>query len=263
MSDVRDGRGRPGGLDRGSPLPLWAQLADDLRARIAAGEIAERFPTEAELMRHYDVSRHTVRESLRRLADQGLVVSRRGRGTFVTPRFDQPLGTLYSLYRSIQEHGGEQRSEVRRLELATAATVAVALGLPEDTELVVLDRLRLANGEPLAVDTTWIPAAAARPLLEVDFTRTALYDELAARCDIHMDGGEERITPIVPTAAQRAELRMPSGCGAFSIVRLGSAGSRLVEYRETVIRGDRYRFVARWSAGESYRLDLESDAGAG
>lgn len=260
MSEAGDGPARtPEALDRSSALPLWAQLASALRTGIQAGAFTERFPTEAELVEHYDVSRHTVREALRRLADEGLIVSQRGRGTFVTPHFDQPLGTMYSLYRSIEEQGGEQRSDVRRLEAVPAGAVGAMLDIKPDAEVVVLERLRLADGEPLAVDTAWIPAAIGRPLLEADFRHTALYDELAQRCDIHVDGGEERISPVVPTAEQLELLALAPGCGAFFLERRSTAGGRLVEYRETVIRGDRYRFVARWTGTQGYRLDLVPD----
>jgi GntR family transcriptional regulator len=255
VSDTRAGTA----LDRSSALPLWAQLVDELRTSIEAGTFGERFPTEAELMRRYAVSRHTVREALRRLSDAGLIVAHQGRGTFVAPRFDQPLGAPYSLYRSIEAQGVEQRSEVRRLALVSAPDVSRMLELPEASELVVLERLRRADAEPLALDTAWLPATVGRVLLDADFAHTALYDELARRCDIHVDGGHEQIAPVVPTAEQRRLLELPAGCGAFFVQRWGRAQGRLVEYRETLIRGDRYRFVARWSATDRYQLDLVAD----
>ena len=80
-------------LDRTSPLPLWAQIADDLRARLARNEFSERFPTDEDLVREYAVSRQTVREAVRRLEQAGVVERHRGRGTFLrpTPEFEQPL----------------------------------------------------------------------------------------------------------------------------------------------------------------------------
>ncbi len=69
---VADHGPRP--LDRRSPLPLWAQLFDDLRRRVAAGEFTEEFPAEHRLTGEYEVSRHTVREALRKLRADGLVI---------------------------------------------------------------------------------------------------------------------------------------------------------------------------------------------
>lgn len=244
-------------LDRRSPMPLWAQLANDLNRRLAAGEFPDRFPTELHLVEEYGVSRHTVREALRRLRSSGVLVAERGRGSYVVPeRFEQPLGALYSLFRSIEEQGSEQRSEVLRLELTSEPRVADQLGLPEDTELVVLERRRLADGEPLALDTAWLPASIARPLLDVDFTHTAVYDELTRRCGVTIQGGSERITPVVLTPDQCHLLGVTRQVGAFFLERLGMAGGQPVEWRESLVRGDRYSFVARWSATTDYHLDL-------
>ena len=69
---------RSGLLDRRSPQPLWAQLVDDLDRRLHRNEFTDEFPGEHELCREYDVSRHTVREALRRLRERGLLDSGRG-----------------------------------------------------------------------------------------------------------------------------------------------------------------------------------------
>ena len=92
-------------------MPLWSQVCDDLRRRLNANEFSGHFPGDGELMEGYKVSRHTVREAVRRLSDDGLVVRERGRGTrVISPGIEQPLGTLYSLYRSIEAQGYEQHS---------------------------------------------------------------------------------------------------------------------------------------------------------
>ena len=70
-------------MDRASPMPLWAQVLSDLSDRLGAGEFDERFPTDQELVEAYGVSRQTVREAVRRLADDGLLARERGRGTRV------------------------------------------------------------------------------------------------------------------------------------------------------------------------------------
>ena len=247
----------PGALDRSDPLPLWAQMAADLRRRIGEGAFTERFPTEAELGDQYDVSRHTVREALRRLREEGVVVSERGRGSHLaSSRFEQPLGAMYSLFEAIESQDIEQRSEVRRLERTRDPGVAEQLGLEVDAELIVVERLRLAGGEPLALDTAWLPASVAAPLLDADLTRTALYAELARSCGVRVDAGRERIAPVVPTDAECELLGLAPGSAAFRVRRQASAGDRTVEVRETLVRGDRYCFVASWSAASAYELDL-------
>jgi DNA-binding GntR family transcriptional regulator len=73
-------------LDEADPRPLWQQLSDLLRTRIERGELAGRMEAETALARHYGISRDTVRHALARLAEDGLIRSTRGRGTFVLPR---------------------------------------------------------------------------------------------------------------------------------------------------------------------------------
>src|ERR687891_584603 len=80
MTDVAEQQ-QPQPLDRGNPLPLWAQLESDLRRRLSAGAFADRFPTDRDLVETYDVSRNTVREAVDRLCGEGLLERRRdGRG---------------------------------------------------------------------------------------------------------------------------------------------------------------------------------------
>jgi len=246
-------------LDRSSPLPLWAQLEAELRQALAAGLFDERFPTDLELTRRYGVSRHTVRDAVGRLQADGLLRRVRGRGTVVErPEFEQRLGALYSLFSSIEAAGVEQRSEVIDVGITRDADIAGRLELDVDADLFRLERIRFADDVPLAIDTAWLPAELAHPLLDTDFGHTALYDELQQRCGVRPDRGWERIAPIVPSPAERELLRAPADEAAFQVERVGQHGGRTIEWRVTLIRGDRYRFFADWSTSGSSVLRLSA-----
>lgn len=246
-------------LDRANPLPLWAQLEADLTRRIRAGAFDTRFPGEHELVEEYGISRHTVRDALRRLRSDGVLESSRGRGTWLRrPKIEQPLGALYSLFRSVEAGGLEQRSEVRVLEVRVDDAVAARLGRAPQTEFVFLERLRLADGEPLALDRAWLPRSLAGPLLDADFSHSGLYDELAALTGTRLTGGHEVITAVVPDAATRRMLMIPPGGAAMEVCRLGCLRDQPVEWRETLIRGDRFSVTTQWSAQEGYRMDITS-----
>lgn len=235
-------------VDRSSPLPLWAQVAEDLRRRLDDGEFDERFPGDHEIADRYDVSRHTAREAIRRLTDEGRIVRERGRGTrVVTSGLEQPLGTLYSLYRSVEDQGFEQHSTVLALDEREAPAVAARLDLADDAPLVYLERVRFADDDPIAVDRSWLPAEIARPLLGGSFERTALYAELAQRTGQRPCSGWERLSPALPDRRHADLLGITTDDPVFRIERLTRGlDSTVIEWRESVVRGDRFSFVARW-----------------
>lgn len=235
-------------LDRLSPLPLWAQVTEDLRRRLLGGEFTDRFPSDEELTRYYDVSRQTVREAVRHLTLEGLVVRQRGRGSSVaTPVLEQPLSSLYSLASAVRAGGMEERSEVLAAERRPAtAEAAMRLGVEATEEVVFIERLRIAGHEPIAWDRSWLPSSLAEGLLSADLSSGGLYELLAAHCSVRVSGGWERIRPVVPEPAERRLLRLGPKVGAFSTERLVRAGGTPVEWRLSLIRGDRYSLVAHW-----------------
>ncbi len=227
-------------IDRSHPLPLWAQVLGNLRARLQNGEFGERFPTDEQLVAEYEVSRQTVREAVRRLADEGLLERTRGRGTRVKT-FEHVAGSLGSLYEQVRRQSATQRSVVLARAIVTDAEIARQLALAPDSEVVHIERLRFADEEPLAIDRAWLPASLARQLLGVDLTDTGLYVELARLCGIDDLHGSERIRPVIPSEADRCTLALPDGEAAFSIKRLTRTGAaEPVEWRHSLVRGDRY-----------------------
>jgi GntR family transcriptional regulator len=237
-------------VDRRNPLPLWAQVLADLRGRVAAGEFDGGFPTDDELRRHYGVSRQTVREAARRLQDEGVIVRQRGRGSALAGTvLEQPLRALYSLARTAQDLGLPERSTVLAARREPAGEAAGPLGLAPDAPTVRVERLRHIGDEPLSLHRSWFPAERAVALLERDLTKGSLYDMLAECCGVRVTGGWERIRPDNPDPALRRLLGMPRGVAALVVERLALAGDVPVEWRVSVVRGDRYSFRAEWSPG--------------
>ena len=234
--------------DRSDPLPLWAQVRADLRRRIDAGEFAAGFPGELSLTEEYEVSRHTIREALRVLRGEGVLRSQRGRPTVVEPTvYRQSLGTLSSLFDSVAAQGATPRSDVLRLATTVNASVCSDLGLPEATELVVIERLRYADDEPIAHDISWLPADIAGSLLERDLSRAALYAELQA-IGIAIDGGSERVTAERAPRHIADHLRLAADAPVLYLERRAMSQDRAIEWRETHVRADRFSLEAEWSS---------------
>lgn len=112
----------------------------------------------------------------------------------------------------------------------------------------------MAGDLPLALDSAWLPAELAEPLLEASFTHTALYIELDTRCGIRLTGGREDVTAVVPEPADATLLDLDERSAALAIRRLSFMDERPVELRHTVIRGDRFTVSARFSPSEGYRF---------
>ena len=179
------------------------------------------------------MSRHTVRQALRQLRADGVIVAERGRQPRVAPpRRDRPAaGALYSLFASVEAAGLSQHSVVRTFDVRADALVAERLELEASTPLVYLERLRLAGDEPLALDRVWLPADLAKPLLHADFTHTGLYAELPRRTGSGSTAAGKR-----STRSSRPRPNAPSSPARPTSRRFRSTGSATPA-------------AARWSGG--------------
>ncbi|MFP5068899.1 GntR family transcriptional regulator [Pseudonocardia nantongensis] len=255
-----DGTGPPGpaALRRRPGRLLWEQLLGDLRRRLDADEFTAGFPGEVALTEEYRVSRHTVRQAVKVLRDEGRVVGTRGRPSRQAEPEEtvQRLGALYSLNESVRAMGLEQRSVVRALGVRADGVVAARLGLEESTPLVHLERLRFAGGAPLALDRVWLPYDLAAPLLDADFRTGALYERYAELCGVVLTGGGETVQPVLPTRAEHRLLGGSPSTAAFSVRRLGTGKGRAVEWRHTLVRGDRFVLRADFDRKDGYQLEL-------
>jgi GntR family transcriptional regulator len=246
-------------LDRAAPAPLWAQLHADLLRRLDDDEFGQVLPGELTLAAQYDVSRHTVREAMRRLRADGVLHGDRGQAARPPATPAPSASTLYSLSAVAERAGVVQWPVVRALDIRTDVEVAARLGLGPAAPLVYLERLRVAADAPLALERSWMPAVLAAGLLEVDFSHASLYEELA-RIGIHPWGGAEYLTAVVPSPEERRILGIGTGVAAFSVERQACAGGRFFEIRRTLVRGDRVQVYAEFTDRAGYQLNLTGTA---
>ena len=199
-------------VDRTSPVPLYYQVAQRLEHAIESGELpaGTRLDTELVLADQLGVSRPTLRRAIEYLVDRGYVVRRRAVGTQVLhPKVRRPV-QLSSLYDDLATEGKNPGTTVLSLKTVPAAdSVAHALGLQEDSPVVALERLRYADGEPLAVMRNWLPAG----LVELEpeaLERTGLYQLMrAAGVGLHL--ASQTIGGRAATAAEARLLHARKG----------------------------------------------------
>lgn len=229
-------------------LPLYRRIAQDLRDRIASGELppGAQLQTEQELMARYDVSRATVRQALAGLVADGLLEIRRGLGTFVRRPavMEHRLGGFYTFSREIERHGRAPGTRVRSLRVVPAdESVAAILGLEPGEPVVALGRTRLADDDPIVTETSYLPAARFPGLEEVDFMQARLYDTLTTRYGVRPVRARETFEPVLMAADEARVLGGRAGDPALRVERTTfDAEGAVIEYCRSTLRADRYRY---------------------
>lgn len=221
--------------------PRYRAIADDLRARLEAGEFAagRLLPSEADLSAAYAVSRITTRKALEVLRDEGLLGSRQGLGWFAAADpLRQSLGRLGTL--EAQLAGAGVASERRILDFAyvdAAGRVADVLG---PGEVLQVRRLNLADGVPFAVVTVWCPHELAATLSRADVERSPFYELV----DAELGGAVQTIGAAAATETDARLLDVPTGSPMLVCERvtLDTAG-RAVLLSRFVFPAHRTEFV--------------------
>jgi GntR family transcriptional regulator len=229
-------------------LPLYRRIEADLRDRIRTGELppGARVATEQELMERHGVSRATVRQALGGLIASGALEVRRGLGTYVAAgRFEHTIGGFYSFSREIERAGHRPGTRVLGLTVEPAdPTVAAALMIELGAPVVALRRIRLADDEPIVVETSRLPAARFPGLETVDFGRVRLYDTLTSAYGCRPSRARETFEPILLSAAEAELLGQRRGEPALRVERIAfDQDDRSIEHCRSTVRGDRYRYA--------------------
>jgi GntR family transcriptional regulator len=159
-----------------SPVPLYIQIKDYIRLNIQNGvfPVHTRVPSERQLADQFGVNRLTVSKALKELAQEGLVYSRVGKGTYVSPaKIDQALQSLTSFTEDMSSRGKRAASRVLHAQVEPAhEAVAKALSILPGAEIVALHRVRMADGLPVALEQSHIIYALCPGILEKhDFSR--------------------------------------------------------------------------------------------
>jgi GntR family transcriptional regulator len=243
-------------LSKHTAVPLYLQLKDLLNGQIANGTLAahSRVPSERELSEHYAISRMTARQALAELIQEGRLYTSRGKGTFVAePKIQQNLHTLTSFSEDMRARGHVPSVRLLRRELLDAPPpVARHLQIGDGTPVVCLERLRLADNEPMALETAYLCFAHVDQLLMVNVEQS-LYALLRERFALVPASAQQEWEARLARPREHTLLKLPPNVPVLAIQRTTfDSDERPFEYVQSVYRGDRYRFVARLT-----RLNVE------
>ncbi len=238
----------PRKIDFESHVPYYAQLINLLKEQFdqKVWSPGDQIPGEPELCREYGVSRTVVRQTLSELEQDGLIVRRKGRGTFVAiPKISEGLAQkLTGFYQDMVARGFKPVTQVLRHEVVEAnEKVAGHLEIPVGTRIVDIKRLRSVNDVPIQVVTSYIPYQFCPKLAEVDLTNRSMYDFLEQECGLFIARGRRFIEAVAANETDAKLLQVERGA---PLVKLESvsylADETPIEYYHALHRGDRTRF---------------------
>lgn len=234
-------------LDRESLLPLHHQLKSQLEYLIRTNVLKENeyLPSEAAFCQNLCVSRAVVRQAVGSLAAEGYLVRQKGKGTVVRPRrvSGEFFSRLESFSQEFEKKGLPVSTKVIRFSPCPAdSAVCTALALPCDAPLLLLARVRCANGQPLVYVQTWLSAARFHALLNEDMETCSLYELLESVYGVRVCHAHRRFT-----AAECGEHSQLLACSPHSPVCLVHTtgydqDDAPVEYSVAWYRGDCNQF---------------------
>lgn len=231
-------------VDRRSPVPLYAQVAEQIQAAIGSGTLSPgaRLDNEIALADRLGLSRPTMRRAIQELVDKGLLVRKRGVGTQVVRGRVRRELELTSLFDDLAATGRRPTTQVLTNRVVEAPdVVAEELDLEPGTAVRRLERLRLADDEPLALLRNWLPVDLLEPA-DDDLTAHGLY-ELVRRSGRHVSVARQRIGARGADAREARHLGLRRGAPVLSMQRSAYDDSgRAIEYGDHAYRPEAYSF---------------------
>lgn len=235
---------------RNSPVPRYHQLKEILRDRIRSGEWkpGDLIPSERELSETYGISRMTARQSITELVNEGVFYREQGRGTFVAQnRITQQLLRLTGFTEDIKARG--QRPATRLLSAAVwpaDEVTAERLRIQEGQPVFRLQRLRLADDEPLAIEESHLNFPGCENLADEDLENHSLYNLLETKYGLPLMEAEQELEAGLAGEEEASALQMPVGSPVLYTRRTTYTDrNRPIEYATSVYRGEKYTFFTR------------------
>jgi GntR family transcriptional regulator len=214
-------------------------------------EVGAAIPSERQLSVDFGVSRLTVRAALDELVREGYLVRRRGSGTFVAePKVAKGM-TISSFSDDMRQRGLTPGSRTLEFHVVAAgARLGRILHVSPSEPVIVVKRLRFADGEPMAIELLHVRESLFPGLSAHDLEESSFYDLLGGRYEIEIVGGSQTVEPTVTNDEESEALGVPVHSPALLFERVTrTANDEIVEFTSSMYRGDRYRLVSELGVG--------------
>lgn len=240
---------------RSRPKHSW--LVDQLHALVeearTQGETC--LPSERELGERFNVSRVTVRNAMAVLEEQGEIYRIQGKGAFVSKeKFRQPLSSLTSFTEDMNSQGMVSGAKILALDTIPATgKIARLLSLPQDSQVILLRRLRLIDNEPIAIENCYLPPSIGEPIrlhMQDNSSLYALVQDLCAVTPVWAEQSFE-VGTLFPWEQNLFGEKAPPYAMCTTRLTFDQNGNP-IEYVESKYRADRYAYHVRMEAKHAY-----------
>ena len=243
MLEVLEGKS----IDKTIPIPLYFQLKEILLGYLEDLKDGDIIPTEVELCEHFDISRPTVRQAINELVNEGHIVRRKGKGSFVSrQKIKQDfLVVLESFNTEMQEKGLKHETKILSKKIRGASSrAAEVFGLEKGDDLVFISRLRSINNEPIVLVNTWLPAGRFSSIIDYDLESNSLYDLMEHEFQCIPVKTKRYLEAILAGDFEAENLGIRSGDAVQFIETTAiDENDEPVEFSLAYYRGDRNRFA--------------------
>lgn len=234
-------------LDYNNSIPLYVQLKEELKQNIKNGKYQEKIPSERVIMEEYYVSRSTVRQAVEELVDDGILVKKPGKGTFIALKpIDDWLGNLSSTTETIERMGLKAGIKLLHADIVTLSPyMQKKTGLQKAYHF---KRLRFANEIPIGIENHFYTIPLGEKLMNFDLNKETIYDLLESKLGIHTFEADQEIRAGKPEKSDAELLEIDTNDAVLITNRkLFDMDQEFVEYEHAIYRSDMYSFKIRLS----------------
>jgi len=232
-------------INKDSHIPIYYQLEVEIKELIRDLNPGDPIHSEREFSEKYGISRMTVRQAINNLVSEGVLIRKRGKGTFVaSPKLEQELTFMTSFSEDMKKRGLKPQTKILDFKsIPSTQSIAKKLNRKEGDWVYEVIRLRIADEIPMALETTYIPADLISGLKE-EILHASFYEYVDNTLDLKISHATQTVESTLAQGNESTSLGIKDGSPVLLMERIGYLENGMpFEYVKSIYRGDRYKFV--------------------
>jgi len=248
-------------IDKGSSVPLYMQIQNLLLDRIRTGDYqpGEQIPSELEISTQYNVSRMTARKALDMLVSKGLLYRSKGKGTYVAENIVSfGLSTMLSFSQTLRAQGYAVETRVLRKESVPGSPdILSKLQLQRDSQVIVIERLRLVEAQPATLHTSFLEHRLFAPIMDIDLSQESLLDSIQRISRISIAYTQDSVQADLTTPGEADLLAIQANSPVLRVEGVAFAeNGQPTRLTRAVYRADMFRLVVKNTAEFAAALQI-------